>query len=342
MYALFTVFVAAAGAYILLTILLNFKTSRPDGTLINKFSIHAYRTMLGYIMPTRNEAVVYFDSFVRVEKLLDYLEKAGPAIGANVIHCLLGAITSATESNPKMNLFVSGYRLYQRKGWYATFSMKRKKGRADAKVSAVKLKLDNAESFKSLCERINGDIKVERSDAETYSDKETGLLIKLPRPLMRLACKLVRWADYYNILPASFIKGDGFYTSFVIANLGSVGMGAAYHHLYEWGNCPLFLMIGKIEDRPMVENGVVVARKVLHIRYSYDERIDDGLTARHGIDGIKNALEHPFETFGCIAPDGSDVFPLKGWPGIELPDRAPPPDWRPSAASPPPDPTQAE
>jgi hypothetical protein len=48
----------------------------------------------------------------------------------------------------------------------------------------------------------------------------------------------------------------------------------------------------------------------MHIRWSYDERIDDGLSARFGIDSAKHALEHPFEYFGCLAEDGSDARPL--------------------------------
>jgi len=313
-----------AGAIVVLLALLNLKTSRPDGKLINKFDMHAYRTMLGYIMPTRNESVVYFDSFVRAEALLDYLEKTREKQEVGIIHCIMAAVTSASERNPKMNTFISGRRLYQRNNWYVSFSMKRKKMNREAKVSAVKLKLDDSETFNELVERMNGNIKVERSDAETYADKETNLLLKLPRPILRFACALLRWVDYYNLLPKSFIDGDAFYSTIVCANLGSVGMGAAYHHLYEWGNCPLFLMVGKIEDRPVVEDGVVVARKILHLRWSYDERIDDGLTSRYGIDAVKNSLEHPFETFGCIEDDDSDVRPLNGWDGIELPDASPP------------------
>ncbi len=312
------------GVVALIFILLNLKTSRPDGKLINKYSMHAYRTMLGYIMPTRNGSVVYFDSFVRAEKLLEYIEKARARHDIGLIHCIMAAVTATSRRNPKMNTFISGLRLYQRNNWYVSFSMKRKKMDKEAKVSAVKLKLDETETFNDLVKRMNGDIDVERSDAETYADKETGLLIKLPRPLLRIAVAFVRWVDYYNLLPKSFIDGDAFYSTIVCANLGSLGMGAAFHHLYEWGNCPLFLMVGKAEDRAVVEDGEVVVRKILHLRWSYDERIDDGLTARGGLNGVKNSLENPFETFGCLEEDGSDVVTLDGWDGIDQPDATPP------------------
>ena len=295
-----TCLLITAGAIVVLLALLNLKTSRPDGKLISKFDMHAYRTMLGYIMPSRNESVVYFDSYVRAEALLDYIARAREKHEVGVIHCIMAAVTSASERNPKMNTFISGRRLYQRNHWYVSFSMKRKKMDKEAKLSAVKMTAKDEESFEDLCQRMNEKIGVERSDAKTYVDKELGLFFKFPRFLMRWCMGIVRWADYSNILPWGFIKSDGFYTSMFIANLGSLGMTAAYHHLYEYGTCPLFLMVGKIEPRPMVVDGEVVPVNTLHLRYSYDERIDDGLTSKYGMDSVKYALEHPEEVFGKV------------------------------------------
>jgi len=210
-----------------------------------------------------------------------------------------------------MNQFVVGRRLYRRKHRQITFSMKRKKLDKKAKLSAVKLEMENGETFEGLCERINGNIKVERSDKKTYLDKELGFFNMVPRPIMNGAVTFLNWLDYHNLLPyGAFIKGDAMYTSCFIANLGSLGMGAAYHHLYEWGNCPLFLMFGKIEDRAVVVDGKVIVRKTMHLRWSYDERIDDGLSSSHGMAAVKRALEDPEEWLGCLAEDGSDAKPL--------------------------------
>ena len=122
----------------------------------------------------------------------------------------------------------------------------------------------------------------------------------MQRPLLEGAMSVVRWADYNNLLPKSFIENDGFFTSMVIANLGSIGMAPAFHHLYEYGTCPLFMMVGRIEDRPVVVDGKVVAQKTLPIRWSYDERIDDGLTSKYGMASARDALENPIEAFGAL------------------------------------------
>ena len=298
----------AGGVILLLWTLATLKTSRPDGVLLAR--VHPYRRALGFIMPTRNESVVYFDEYVVVDELLAYMERARERFDVDITHCVVAAAFRGYPKAPKMNQFVSGRRLYQRKETAVTFSMKRKAKDKRAKLSAVKLSPIEGETFRGFCERVNGKINVERSGKKTYQDKEFDLLTLLPRPVFRFGVGFLRMLDYYNLLPASFIHADAMYTSIFIANLGSVGMRAGYHHLYEWGTCPLFVMLGRIEERPMVEDGQVVARKVLHIRFTYDERIDDGFTAGHGIRSFIESLLHPFENFGCLAEDGSDAWPL--------------------------------
>ena len=289
------------GVLVLGYILLNMKVTRPDGTLVSK--LHPYRRMLSFVMPKRNESVVYFDDYIKADALLEYIERTRKAFHIDITHCLVNAAVGGLRENPKMNTFISGQRLYSRNHVAVTFSMKRKKKNKEAKVTAVKLQVKDEESFEEICKRMNEQIGVERSDKVTGVDKELNFFFRMPRPLMRFCMWFVKWADYNNILPAFFIRDDGFSTSMFIANLGSLNMRAGYHHLYEFGNCPLFLMVGKIEDKPVVEDGEVVVRKILHLRYSYDERIDDGLTSSYGMATVKRCLENPEEAFGVYGED---------------------------------------
>lgn len=272
---------------------------RSDGELVK--GTHPYRKLMPFIMPGRNESVCYYDDYIRTDKMLDYLERARVAFGTdvNITHLLVAAAGYTLGKNPTMNQFISGSRLYRRKNIDVTFSMKRQKLNKKAKLSAVKMRMDEAqESFQETVERINSHIHIERSGRKTSVDQELDLLSLLPRRLMSGVVETVNWLDYNNILPKFFMEQDGFYTSMFIANLGSLGMRPAFHHLYEYGNCPLFLMVGRIEERPMVRDGVVVAENIMHIRWSYDERIDDGLSSNYGMTSFREALEDPALVFG--------------------------------------------
>ncbi len=295
---------------LLLWVLLHLRTSRPDGIYVGK--VHPIRRLVPYIMRDRQGATVYFDSAVDAELLVDYVKQAREAFGCDMTHVTVAAAAVALAENPAMNKFVSGHRFYQRKGRWMTFSMKRKAMDEKAKIAVVKLEMLPGETLRDLCGRVNEQIAHQRSGKRTRDDREYDLFGMVPRPALNLGVHLFKWLDYHGILPASFIEGDGMYTSIFVANLGSLEMGAGYHHLYEWGNCPLFLMVGRIEERPVVRDGEVVIRKILPVRYTFEERVDDGLTARHGIDTFVRILENPFEELGCLAEDGSDARPLDG------------------------------
>jgi hypothetical protein len=290
-----------------LWVLASLKTSRSDGTMIG---VPEFRRLMFFIMPGRNESVVYFDRFIRAEALEAYVAESRVKLQADMTHALVAAAGIGLAENPRMNQFTVGRRMYARKGRWVTFSMKRQAMNKQAKLSAVKREIPDGQTFAELVAGINSEIRAERSGEMTAADKEFQIFNVLPRPLLYFAASAIRWLDYYNLMPAFFIKGDGMYTSIFIANLGSVGMSPGYHHLYEYGTCPLFIMVGKVEERPVVENGEIKVGRVLHLRFSYDERIADGLTARFGIESVARVLEDPARWLGCIRDDKSDVRPM--------------------------------
>lgn len=300
------------GVLFVLWVGMNMKTSRPEGRLLNT---HPFRRMLFFLMPTRNESYVLFEDYVLADPLLDYMAKAKEkGLHVDITHLLVAAVAVGLDEQPKMNRFVSGRRLYERKHRKITFSALRKRKDKKAKIAAIHTTVGDDWDFSDLLSSVNKKIGVERSDEVTYTDKELNLFLALPRPILNIGIRFFRWLDYHNMLPASFIHNDPMFCSVFIANLGSIGMQPGYHHLFEWGNCPLFVMAGKIEERPVVEDGQVVARRMLHLRFTYEERIDDGLNANAGIVAVRKALENPFQAFGCLAEDGSDKRPLKGAP----------------------------
>jgi len=60
-------------------------------------------------------------------------------------------------------------------------------------------------------------------------------------------------------------------------------------------NPPQSAILGmhKIQDRPVVENGVIVARPMMYLALSYDHRIIDGREAVQFLVTIKECLEDP-------------------------------------------------
>ena len=299
------------GVLFVVWVLASMKTSRPDGTILK---VHPYRRLMFYIMPTRSESVVFFERKIDATNLLVFTAQAREQFDANLTHITVAAAAMALRVTDRMNRFTVGRRLYQRKGRWMTFAMKRKKS-ADgfdhtAKLATVKLEFVDNESFADFTGRINDLITVNRSGKKTTTDKEFSLFNALPRPLLELAARALGWLDYYNLLPGLFIRTDPMYTSIFMANLGSLKMDAGFHHLYEYGTCPLFIMVGQIHDEPTVVEGEVVVRPMVNLRFTFDERIDDGLNGRFGIDALIRVLSDPQRWLGGV--EGAHQGPM--WP----------------------------
>jgi len=268
------------------------RRKRPDGTLVER--VPGYRRMMPYLIKTKNTAHVYIKYTIDMENALAFLENppAGLKGKLTLTMVVLRALTKVLHEYPRMNRYVSGRRLFQREGIYLSFSAKKAFDEA-APLVVIKMKFDPEESLEQMVNRIAEQLAKGRSDEKSYTDKETNLVLKLPRFAIRFVVWLLSVLDYYNLMPRSFIEKDLFYASLFVANLGSVGLEAGYHHLYEYGNVPIFMCIGKVKPMPVVRDGQVVARRVAEVKITYDERIEDGFNGALGLDRFQQYLENP-------------------------------------------------
>jgi hypothetical protein len=116
----------------------------------------------------------------------------------------------------------------------------------------------------------------------------------LPAPVLRLGVRAMRRLDAWGLLPAGFTLSDPLYASAFVANLGSVGLDAAFHHLYEYGTIPIFITVGRLHHAPVVlPDGSLGTREQFTLRYTYDERIEDGFYAARALDVLQQMLESP-------------------------------------------------
>ena len=261
---------------------------RSDATRVA--DLDPMRAFMPFVSPRRNESLVYFDSEIEVDAALEFLDRhnSQPSIAqrATLFHLYLRALAMHLELRPRVNRFTKGGRLWQRRGVWLTFSALQEI--ADGAVLlTVKREFPADESLDEMVGAVLQRLTRRRGGERTSSDREMGLALRLlPPALIHLVMRGLRLADHFGCLPRSMIEADPMFASAFVANLGSLDMDAGYHHLWEYGTCPLFCMLGRVKDR-----GDAV--RVLPVRYTYDERIEDGLYAGITLKGIKETLEHP-------------------------------------------------
>ena len=253
-----------------------------------------FKAVFPYIMKGRNESIAYYPVQVDAENLLTYVEQAkGTPQEITIFESVLLALVRILRERPTLNRYILGRRLYQRRNVDLSF-VARKQYTLDSEESNVFVKLRPADDAATVLRKIRGEIRTVKTGDQTADEGLIDLFLRLPRGLMRVAVRLLAAWDFYVDTPG-FLRGvDPLRCSAYVANLGSVGMGAAYHHLFEWGTCSLFVTIGQIKPTVVVgEDGQPAVRRTLELKIALDERIADGYYDARALELFDAYLNDP-------------------------------------------------
>ena len=257
-----------------------------------------------FLMRGKNESVAFFEQEISMERAMAFIEawNARSARKISFFHLYTWAAAQTLAARPRLNRFIAGSRIYQRDGIWISYSAK-KSMTDDSPVVVRKCRIEPGRPFSELVDQLHADVGEGRSTKRSHVDKELSLVLALPAFLIRFLLILQTWLDGWNLLPHGLIANDPLYASMFIANLGSLKLDAVHHHLYEYGNIPIFACIGK-RRRVVVANdaGEVSTPLVCVVKYSYDERVEDGLYCAAAIDHLRRLVEDPLAA-GLTLPE---------------------------------------
>lgn len=276
--------------------------SRWDGELVRDES--PLRGIVPYLMRRRNESVVYHEEIVDLTRALPWIERwnaAHPTQRITPFHLLLAGCSRVLWSRSGLNRFISGNRIWQRKGVQISFAAK-KRFEDRSPIVTLKMEMPESEPFSELVARCHGGVKERRGDAQNTVDKELALAMALPGFVLSPAMGLLQWLDSVNLLPGAMARTDPLFASLFLANLGSLGIDRTWHHLYEWGTISLFGVLGQVRKHQFIaEDGTSSIRDAVSIRWSFDERIADGFYCASSLKLCNAVLEDPESVLGSPA-----------------------------------------
>ena len=279
---------------------------RFDGIRLRK--LPAFRIINPHVMRGRNEAAVYFEHDIDVSGTREFVRRLNENEGQEKItffHVVLAALVRVLVMRPQLNRFVSGRYLYQRNRIQLSFVVKKKMTEAGAETNA-KITYDATDSLYDVVEKTDQRIAEARDPAGNENDREMEFFSRFPRSIVSLAIRLFKILDYWGIAPSHMIDIDPLFASIYIANLASVGLDAPFHHLYEWGNASVFVVVGRHRKKPVVgPDGTVVVKDIVTMRYTFDDRISEGIYCARAIELFKRLIEKPelLLTAPTLTPD---------------------------------------
>jgi hypothetical protein len=268
---------------------------RRDGIYLG--NLHPFRKIFPYLMLTRTESVVYFSEKIDMTKVLVYLSRKNEGRDKNeritIFHVFLATVSRILKLRPELNRFIVGRRIYEHKDISLTFIIK-KELTEEAPETNAHMVFDGTETLIQARDMLARHLAKARGADKGDDDMLLDFVAALPRPAINFVSRLIRFLDYHNILPAFLMNAIPLYTSVFLANLGSIGLDAPFHHLFEFGNASIFLVIGRLHKAPVVnEQGEIVARDCINISVTLDERITEGFYGARTILLFKKLMENP-------------------------------------------------
>ncbi len=286
---------------------------RPDGDLVR--DLPPVRGIVPYLMRRRNESAVYHEAFYDVGRARPWLRAYNRAHAhrATLFHLVLYASARALHLRPGLNRFASGGRVYQRREVSIAFAAK-KEMKDPAPFATVKLRFGEDEPFEETVRRVASAVDEGRFDDGRRIDQEAALIMRLPGPVVSFLTGLAAWLDRHNLLPGALMRDDPFFSSLFLANLGSVGLSDTFHHLYEYGTVSVFGVVGVVRPTPVPSRAGIEVRDLLSVRWTLDERVNDGFYAGRSLAIARDVIEDPERYLG---PPSAPVLPTpEAWAAL--------------------------
>ncbi len=249
------------------------------------------------LKPNRSVSDVYINRKMDLTNLVKYIEKNKDEQNLTYFYAFLTAIARTVYNRPKLNYFVANRHLYEHNQIVLSFVAKVKFDDFSEEMM-VMLPIDKNDNIFTIRDKVKKKLDSFRNKKSNRIEKKGAnsaidVLGKLPNVLRVPLVGLFKWTDKKGFLPTGFAKDNLYYSTMIVSNLGSIGCGAIYHNINDFGNSSSLLTMGEIHDEEVIENGKSKIRKVCEWGMNFDERIADGYYFAKSCKVLQYILNHP-------------------------------------------------
>ena len=250
-----------------------------------------------YIMKTRVGSQNMIADKLKIDNVDKYIKEKQAEGYKNIsyMHVLIAAYIRTVSQRPALNRFIRGQRIYTRRNVDISLSIK-KQMNLESPDTVVKVILPPDATAVDVYEKLNQVVTDYRDNPGGDFDNTAKVLSYIPGLVLKFSIWFLNLLDYFGLLP-SFLTGvSPFHCSFFITSMGSLGIPAIYHHLYDFGTCPVFCSFGtKKREYSLSDDGTVHKDKYIDVTFVLDERICDGYYYASSLRMIKSLIKNPWQ-----------------------------------------------
>lgn len=241
-------------------------------------SMHPMDKFAPYIMPQRCDATNYFrDSFdvAAAEKLI-HQKRAEGLKGFGIMHVLLAGYVRTVSQYPGINRFLRGQKIYARNDIVVCMDVKKTLA-LGKQATVIKVHFSPTDTVTDIYNKFQAECEKSIGDTETEFDNTAKILDAIPGLIKKFVMWGLKLLDYFGLIPRSLIEISPFHGSMFITSMGSLGIPPVFHHLYCFGNVPVFIAFGaKRHVYELNAEGQAEKKTYVDFTVSCDERICDG------------------------------------------------------------------
>ena len=249
-----------------------------------------------YIMKTRSGSQNVIYDCIDIENAEKYIHKKRQEglKGFGMLHVMIAAYVRTVAQRPGINRFVSGQKIYARNEISVALVVK-KELRLDAPETVIKVYLSPDDTVEQIYEKMKTTVDECRRLGDNSDFDSTARFFKyIPGLLLKFVMFILNILDYFDLLPRKLINISPFHCSLFLTSMGSLGIPPVIHHLYEFGNVPMFCSYGaKRNEIILKKDGTPEERKFVDYTVNTDDRICDGHYYASAMKLIKDYLKNP-------------------------------------------------
>ncbi len=191
---------------------------------------------------------------------------------------------------PELNTYVKRGKIMQRNQVDATVSVLLPGGQMGS------VKVENADQLTTgeISEEIASNIKNSRKGMENDTMQSKTLLARLPWPFRNWLFQVYKTITiHWGISMPGFGLDSNSFGSYVVSNIGTVGLDTGFASLLPSSNVSFVFILGSINKKPVVINDEVVVRRVILLSSTLDHRVVDGSHGGTLFRYIKKIAKNP-------------------------------------------------
>lgn len=260
-------------------------------------TISPMSAVIPFIMVNRTGSQNFISDSVDIEKVEKYIKEKQTQGMQNIsmMHVMIAAYIRLVSQRPALNRFIRGQRVWTRKNVEVSLTIKKEMS-LDSPDTVVKITLPPSATLEDVYTALNNEIVSYRANPGGDFDDTKRAFTRLPGLIFKFAVASLRFLDYFGLMPKAIAKVSPFHCSYFITSMGSLGIPPIYHHLYDFGSCPVFFSFGAKRRAYEIDNtGLVRRRQYMDFTFVLDERICDGYYYASALKLLKNILKNPWQ-----------------------------------------------